>query len=50
MGSAEPQGDAAQAWNLMMEWMKFIVLDTWRKGRLKVKHRSHVDLIAAAIF
>jgi hypothetical protein len=34
----------------MMEWMKFIVLDTWCKGRLKLKHRSHIDVIAASIF
>jgi len=34
----------------MMKWMKFIVLDTWRKGRLKLKHRSHIDFVAASIF
>jgi hypothetical protein len=39
--------------DLRLKWInlqKFIVLDTWREGRLKVKHRSHVDLIVASIF
>jgi hypothetical protein len=30
----------------MMEWMKFIVLDTRREGRLKLNRRSHIGLIA----
>ena len=50
MGSAEREVGAGQGWNLMMAWMKFIVLDTWRKGRLKLEHRSHIGFIAAPIF
>ncbi len=33
-----------------MQWMEFIALDTWRKGRLKLKHRSHISLRAVPIF
>jgi hypothetical protein len=41
------QGGAGQGWNLMMERMKFIVLDTRREGRLKLNRRSHIGVIAA---
>jgi hypothetical protein len=42
------EGDGHE-WNLMMEWMKFIILDTWSKGRLKLKRRSHLEFVAASI-
>ena len=40
---------AAQGWNSPMEWMKFIALDTWREGRLKLKRRRNIGFIVASI-
>jgi hypothetical protein len=32
-----------------MEWMKFIALDTWREGRLKLKRLRNIGFIVASI-
>jgi hypothetical protein len=50
VGSAAPDGDTWQQWNLLMEWMKFIVLDTPREGRLKLIQQNHIGLKDVLIF